>query len=266
MARRLVENDDLIGVHASEPVGRRTPHALDTSGFGCVACGFRAQAHLRCGRAGTDLPLQGPWALRRPLVRLLFNEFTRCGGAVRLTGSDGPCTASNACVSSACVSVPWQRGRSRKPRSQNCSVTRSTNSAAVRMNHRVWRQILPEGKHCRGDSIGASRQGQHPPGESRLLPAEHHRSVAGFRFHTPSGVVPVSSTGRSEPYRRRRPQVPLALSPLTRRATADASNRQTTTVSRAQVIEGVSKGGVAARAADRVLEHAFVLTAARKRL
>ena len=52
MARQLVKNDDLIGVHASQAVGRQTPHALDVSRLGGVAQGVKTGAvQARAGEA-----------------------------------------------------------------------------------------------------------------------------------------------------------------------------------------------------------------------
>ena len=52
VARQLVKNDDLIGVHASQAVGRQTPHALDVSRLGGVAQGVKTGAvQARAGEA-----------------------------------------------------------------------------------------------------------------------------------------------------------------------------------------------------------------------
>ena len=56
MAGQFVENDDLIGVHASQAVGRQTPHALDVSGFGSVAQGVQTgTVQARAGEAVIDV-------------------------------------------------------------------------------------------------------------------------------------------------------------------------------------------------------------------
>ena len=56
MAGEFVEYDDLIGIHASQAVGRQTPHALEVAGLRSIAQGVQTgTVQARTGETVIDV-------------------------------------------------------------------------------------------------------------------------------------------------------------------------------------------------------------------
>ena len=105
VARQLIENDDLIGVHAGQAIRRQAPHALNLSGLGGIAQGIETgSVQTRAGQA--IVRILGHQLVLLPGYPLTQQRELRADGAARFLGvGRDPCVDrdSHRCVILVCL-------------------------------------------------------------------------------------------------------------------------------------------------------------------